>query len=63
LLVVVLSYRQIFVVMAVVTALAAAYIAFSLRRQIAGDVRRSPTGLEPVPAEGAPLLPTPPLEP
>jgi len=63
LLVVVLSYRQIFVVMAVVTALAAAYIAFSLRRQIAGDVRRSPTALEPVPAEGAPLLPTPPLEP
>src|SRR4051794_2611762 len=63
LLVVVLSYRQIFVIMAVVTALSAAYIALSLRRQIAGDVRRPPTGLEPVPAEGATLVPTPPLKP
>jgi MFS family permease len=63
LLVVVLSYRQIFVIMAVVTAMAAAYITLSLRRQIAGDVRRSPAGLEPVAVEGATLLPTPPLEP
>jgi len=63
LLVVVLSYRQIFVIMAVVTALAAAYIALSLRRQIVGDVRRAPAGVEPVRAEGATLLPAPPLEP
>ena len=40
LLVVVLSYRQIFVIMGVVTALAAAYIAVVLRHQIADDVRR-----------------------
>jgi MFS family permease len=40
LLVVVLSYRQIFVLMACVTALAAAYIATLLRAQIASDVRR-----------------------
>ncbi|HEY2880036.1 MFS transporter [Nocardioides sp.] len=44
LLVVVLSYRQIFVIMGVVTALAAAYIAVVLRRQIADDVRRPPAG-------------------
>lgn len=42
LLVVVLSYRQIFVIMGVVTALAAAYIAVVLRHQIADDVRRPP---------------------
>jgi MFS family permease len=63
LLVVVLSYRQIFVIMAVVTALAAAYIAVTLRHQIADDVRRAPTDLEPVPADAVPLLPTTPLEP
>jgi MFS family permease len=40
LLVVLLSYRSIFVVMAVVTTAAAAYIAVSLRRQISTDVRR-----------------------
>ena len=40
LLVVLLSYRQIFVIMAVVTALAAAYIVLTLRHQIADDVRR-----------------------
>jgi MFS family permease len=42
LLVVVLSYRQIFVIMAVVTLLAASYIAVLLRQQIADDVRRPP---------------------
>ncbi len=40
LLVVLLSYRQIFVIMAVVTMLAALYIAVLLRRQIVDDVRR-----------------------
>jgi MFS family permease len=40
LLVALLSYRTIFVVMAVVTAAAAAYIALLLRAQIASDVRR-----------------------
>jgi MFS family permease len=63
-LVVVLSYRTIFAVMAGVTALAAAYIALTLRRQIADDVRRPPADLDPVSAEAAPpLLPTTPLEP
>jgi MFS family permease len=42
LLVVVLSYRQIFVIIAVVTAIAAAYIAVTLRDQIRSDVRRAP---------------------
>jgi MFS family permease len=41
-LVVVLSYRQIFAIMAVLTLLAAAHIAFWLRGQIAHDVRRPP---------------------
>jgi MFS family permease len=41
-LVVVLSYRQIFALMAVLTLLAAAHIAFWLRGQIAHDVRRPP---------------------
>ncbi|WP_151083826.1 MFS transporter [Nocardioides cynanchi] len=40
LLVLVLSYRQIFTIMGVVTLLAAAYIAVLLRRQIVDDVRR-----------------------
>jgi MFS family permease len=54
LLVVVLSYRQIFVIMGAVTLLAAAYIAVLLRHQIADDVRR-PQG-EVAPAEsGSPL--------
>jgi MFS family permease len=39
-LVVLLSYRQIFTIMGVVTLLAAAYIAALLRHQIADDVRR-----------------------
>src|SRR4051794_17557593 len=64
LLVVVLSYRQIFVIMAAVTALAAAYIALSLRRQIADDVRRPAAGpgAEPVAVDGLPPLPGQPLE-
>ncbi|MDX6360802.1 MAG: hypothetical protein QOH37_3856 [Nocardioidaceae bacterium] len=54
LLVVVLSYRQIFVIMGAVTLLAAAYIAVLLRHQIADDVRRPPG--EVAPAEsGSPL--------
>jgi MFS family permease len=40
LLVVLLSYQQIFVIMAVVTVLGAVYIVALLRSQIAGDVRR-----------------------
>jgi MFS family permease len=64
LLVVVLSYRQIFVIMAVVTALAAAYIAVTLRGQIADDVRRPrAAGPEPTVPEPQPILPTVPLEP
>jgi len=62
-LVVVLGYREIFAIMGVVTALAAAYLALALRHQIADDVRRPPTDVEPVPADGPPLLPTTPLEP
>jgi MFS family permease len=54
LLVVVLSYRQIFVIMAVVTLLAAAYIAVLLRSQIVDDVRRPvAAGPEPVEAEAS----------
>lgn len=51
LLVVLLSYRLIFGVMAVVSALAAAYIAVLLRAQIVSDVRRGVTvpGPEPQP--------------
>jgi len=63
LLVVILSYRSIFMVMAVVTALAAAYIAITLRGQIADDVRRPPADLGAVAAEAPSLLPTTPLEP
>ncbi|MBO0847441.1 MAG: MFS transporter [Nocardioides sp.] len=67
LLVVLLSYRQIFTVMALVTAAAAAYLVVTLRRQIADDVRRSSPAVL-VPAEAATtdapaVLPTPPLEP
>jgi MFS family permease len=54
LLVVVLSYRQIFVIMGVVTLLAAAYIAVLLRGQIADDVRRPPDEVVD-PETGSPL--------
>ncbi len=47
-LVVVLSYRQIFAIMAVVTALAAAYVAFWLRGEIRDDLRRHGGGPGPV---------------
>jgi MFS family permease len=51
LLVVLLSYRQIFVIIGVVTAIAAAYIAVLLRDQIAADVRRPKAVVqEPAPA-------------
>jgi hypothetical protein len=69
LLVVVLSYRQIFVIMGAVSALAAVYIAVALRRQIALDVRRSSTEVEgplkPVveTAVDAAIMPTPAGEP
>jgi len=60
-LVVVLSYRQIFAIMAAVTLLAAAHIAFWLRGQIRDDLRRPPDeGPEP-PDIGSPVsaaLPT-----
>jgi MFS family permease len=75
-LVVVLSYRQIFAIMGVVTALAAAYIALTLRDQIADDVRRpaaregelaTPTNTAVDPAIGPSIgpapLPTTPTEP
>ena len=62
LLVVVLSYRQIFVIVAAVTGLAAVYIAVSLRDQIRYDVRHPP---EEVAAPDGAVLPTPmsPTEP
>jgi MFS family permease len=69
LLVVVLSYRQIFVIMAVVTALSATYIAVALRDQIALDVRRPRTEVEEPDAAvvesdiEASTLPTTPVEP
>jgi MFS family permease len=64
LLVVVLSYRQIFVIMAAVTALGAAYIALTLRGQIAADVRRPAVSVAgPAEVDAPHLLPTPPLEP
>jgi MFS family permease len=69
-LVVLLSYRTIFVVMAAVTGLAAAYIAVLLRHQIALDVRRpviaGPDAVAPeptVPATVDPLLPTTTVQP
>jgi MFS family permease len=43
LLVVLISYREIFLIMAAVTLLAAAHIGFWLHRQILDDVRRPPT--------------------
>ena len=58
LLVVILSYRQIFVIMACVTALAAAYIAILLRDQIASDLRRPVTD-----GPRRPRVPTTPVEP
>jgi len=62
LLVVVLSYRQIFVIVAAVTGLAAVYIAVTLRDQIRYDVRHPP---DDVAAPDAAGLPTPlsPTEP
>jgi predicted MFS family arabinose efflux permease len=51
-LVVILTYRQIFAIMSVVTLLAAAYIVFSLRGQIRDDLRaggRDESGAAPVP--------------
>ena len=68
LLVVLLSYRQIFVIIALVTAAAAIYIAAFLRGQIADDVRRpaaetsEPVLPAPAAVEAA-VLPGPPLEP
>jgi MFS family permease len=58
-LVVVLSYRQIFAIMAVVTLLAAAHIAYWLRGRIRDDQRRQ--GHRPEPDNGSPVsaaLPT-----
>ena len=63
LLVVVLSYRQIFVIMGVVTLLAAAYIAVLLRGQIVDDVRRPADGAADLAAGEAELLTSLPLEP
>jgi MFS family permease len=51
LLVVLLSYRQIFVIMGIVTLLAAVYIVVLLRHQIADDVRRPVAGPQPVEPE------------
>jgi predicted MFS family arabinose efflux permease len=64
-LVVVLGYRQIFLIMGIVTALAAAYISLTLRGQIADDVRRPATDVAAPAAGDAPLVSTPlePLEP
>jgi MFS family permease len=52
LLVTLLTYRQIYAIMCVVTFLAASHIAFSLRHQIRDDVRRRPS--EERPSEGTP---------
>jgi MFS family permease len=54
LLVVVLSYREIFVIIAVVTAVAAVYIAALLRDQIVDDVRR-PVAADPEAVSDAPM--------
>jgi MFS family permease len=64
LLVVLLSYRSIFVVMAVVTAVAAAYVAVMLRQQIAADVRRPVAeGPDVVDVAAEPTVLTGPVEP
>jgi MFS family permease len=69
LLVVLLSYRQIFVIIAVATGAAAAYIAVLLRDQIAADVRRPRAEVEEPDAAvvesaiEAATLPTTPAEP
>jgi len=64
LLVVVLSYRQIFLLIAGVTALSAAYILVTLRGQIADDVRRPiSAGPEAVGSTAEPTLLTGPVEP
>jgi MFS family permease len=60
LLVLLLSYRQIFVIMAAVTGIAAAYIAVLLRDQIRNDVRR-PVAV-PVNLAGSPSADVPSLE-
>jgi MFS family permease len=52
LLVVLLTYRQIFVIIAAVTAVAAVYIAAFLRDQIAEDVRRPPGAASEVEVSG-----------
>jgi MFS family permease len=70
LLVALLSYRQIFVIIAAVTAVAAVYIVVVLRDQIALDLRRpsatrtteAPEGVVGAAIEGA-TLPTSPVEP
>ncbi len=63
LLVVVLSYRRIFEIMAAVTGLAAVYIAVVLRDQIRGDVRRPPGEAAEAAPTDAELLTSLPLEP
>lgn len=63
LLVVTLSYRQIYAIMCVVTLLAAAHIAYWLRRQIADDVRRPLTAAPEQATADAVILPTTPVEP
>ena len=57
-LVVVLTYRQIYAIMCVVTLLAAAHIAFWLRRQIRDDLRKAPgehRQLPPQPESASPV--------
>jgi MFS family permease len=64
LLVVLLSYRQIFMLIAVVTAASAAYIVVTLRRQIVHDVRRPiSAGPEAVGTTAEPTVVTGPVEP
>jgi MFS family permease len=64
LLVVLLSYRTIFLVIAAVTAVAAAYLAVVLRHQIADDVRRPvEEGPDAVGTTAEPTLLTGPVEP
>jgi MFS family permease len=64
LLVVLITYRQIFALMGVVTVVAAAYLVVTLRGQIADDVRSGPRSDPAPPSVDSPsLVPTPPLEP